>query len=41
MVMKEKIHSPYDFRAVVLASPREGRKDRAFYLGMMVFYFSI
>lgn len=30
----EKLRSAYDFRCVLLASTRDGRKDRAFYLGL-------
>ncbi|KAG7162210.1 Cap-specific mRNA (nucleoside-2'-O-)-methyltransferase 1-like [Homarus americanus] len=32
--LQEKVHSSYDFRCVLLASTRDGRKDRAFYLGL-------
>lgn len=31
--VQEKLRSPYDFRCLLLASTRDGRKDRAFYLG--------
>lgn len=30
---QEKVRNPYDFRFSLLASTRDGRKDRAFYLG--------
>lgn len=32
--LNDKIHSAYDFRFMMLASPKDGRKDRAFYLGL-------
>lgn len=32
--LQEKLRSPYDFRCLLLASSRDGRKDRAFYLGL-------
>ncbi|XP_069191873.1 cap-specific mRNA (nucleoside-2'-O-)-methyltransferase 1 isoform X2 [Procambarus clarkii] len=32
--LQEKLRSAYDFRCVLLASTRDGRKDRAFYLGL-------
>lgn len=31
--LQEKLRSPYDFRCLLLASSRDGRKDRAIYLG--------
>lgn len=31
---KEKLRSAYDYRCMILASTRDGRKDRAFYLGL-------
>lgn len=31
---REKLRSPYDYRCLLLASTKEGRKDRAFYLGL-------
>lgn len=31
--LQERLRSPYDFRCFLLASTRDGRKDRAFYLG--------
>ena len=35
---KEKVRSAYDYRCLLLASAKEGRKDRAFYIGNVVFY---
>ncbi|CAL4088364.1 unnamed protein product [Meganyctiphanes norvegica] len=32
--LNEKIHSAYDYCFMMLASAKEGRKDRAFYLGL-------
>ncbi|KAK7072367.1 Cap-specific mRNA (nucleoside-2'-O-)-methyltransferase 1 [Halocaridina rubra] len=31
---KEKVRSAYDYRCLILASTKEGRKDRAFYIGL-------
>ena len=31
--LQEKLRSPYDYRYCLLAATRDGRKDRAFYLG--------
>ncbi|XP_066961198.1 cap-specific mRNA (nucleoside-2'-O-)-methyltransferase 1 [Macrobrachium rosenbergii] len=31
---KEKLRSAYDYRCLLVASTKEGRKDRAFYLGL-------
>ncbi|XP_045121975.1 cap-specific mRNA (nucleoside-2'-O-)-methyltransferase 1-like [Portunus trituberculatus] len=32
--LQEKLRSPYDYRCCLLAATRDGRKDRAFYLGL-------